>query len=250
MLFNGGVFKAELLRSGCWRCLGTWFAGSAAANCSQGEHDLDHAVARGAAYYGWAKQRGGVRIRGGTARAYYVGIETAGWPCPARRGRCGPCAWCPSAWRKGPRPTCLRRRSAWWWASRPSSASSARAVRKQDRPGDVLDRWAEDELGETDSLEATLPADEAIDEPYVPVRFQSRITELGVLELWCVGTQADRRWKLEFSVREDDAMSRDARFRRALIDRTARAVCGGHRFGHDQFGSGVCGHGGTDLAGT
>ena len=47
-----------------------------------GQHDLDHAVARGAAYYGHAKQRGGVRIRGGTARAYYVGIETAGLAIP------------------------------------------------------------------------------------------------------------------------------------------------------------------------
>ncbi len=37
----------------------------------------------------------------------------------------------------------------------------------------------------------------------MPVRFHSRITELGVLELWCVGTKASGRWKLEFSVRED-----------------------------------------------
>ena len=51
-------------------------------SCSKAAHDLDHAVARGAAYYGWAKQRGGVRIRGGTARAYYVGIETAGLAVP------------------------------------------------------------------------------------------------------------------------------------------------------------------------
>jgi hypothetical protein len=35
------------------------------------------------------------------------------------------------------------------------------------------------------------------------VRFRSRITELGVLELWCVGTKNNGRWKLEFSVRED-----------------------------------------------
>ena len=56
---------------------------------------------------------------------------------------------------------------------------------------------------ETDSLEAVLPADASIDEPYVPVRFQSRITELGMFELWCVSTQSDGRWKLEFSVRDE-----------------------------------------------
>ena len=38
---------------------------------------------------------------------------------------------------------------------------------------------------------------------YVPVHFQSKLTELGVFELWCVGSQKKQRWKLEFSVRED-----------------------------------------------
>ena len=56
---------------------------------------------------------------------------------------------------------------------------------------------------ETDSLETTLPVDETSDDPFVPVRFQSRITELGIFELWCVSTRSDQRWKLEFSVRDD-----------------------------------------------
>ena len=30
------------------------------------------------------------------------------------------------------------------------------------------------------------------------------VTELGTFELWCVSTQTDRRWKLEFSVREEN----------------------------------------------
>jgi hypothetical protein len=34
------------------------------------------------------------------------------------------------------------------------------------------------------------------------VKFRSRITELGMFELWCVSPQTNRRWKLEFSVRE------------------------------------------------
>jgi len=48
-----------------------------------------------------------------------------------------------------------------------------------------------------------VPADETLEDNYVPVRFHSRITELGVLELWCVSTINEKRWKLEFSVRED-----------------------------------------------
>jgi len=77
------------------------------------------------------------------------------------------------------------------------------SVRKADRVGDLLSSWPDDEIAETDSLEATLAADDSLDQTYVPVRFHSKVTELGVFELWCVGTQTDRRWKLEFSVRDD-----------------------------------------------
>jgi hypothetical protein len=38
--------------------------------------DLDLAVARGAAYYGYVRRGQGVRIRGGTARSYYVAVES------------------------------------------------------------------------------------------------------------------------------------------------------------------------------
>src|SRR5207249_4504393 len=40
-------------------------------------NSLDHAVACGAAYYGLARRGKGIRIRGGAARAYYIGIETS-----------------------------------------------------------------------------------------------------------------------------------------------------------------------------
>jgi putative hemolysin len=76
-------------------------------------------------------------------------------------------------------------------------------VRHADRPGAVLDRWTDEELSETDSLEATLDAEPDEADAYVPVRFEAHITELGVFELWCVSTQRDRRWKLEFSVRDE-----------------------------------------------
>ena len=60
------------------------------------------------------------------------------------------------------------------------------------------ERWTPEELSETDSLEAVLPPDESVDEAYVPVRFHARLTELGVLELWCVST--DQRQTLEAGV--------------------------------------------------
>jgi len=67
----------------------------------------------------------------------------------------------------------------------------------------LLASWKEEELVETDSMEANLPRPEKIEEDYVPVRFHSKITELGMFELWCVSSAANQRWKLEFSVRDD-----------------------------------------------
>src|SRR5690606_14898864 len=78
VLFNGGVFKADALRSLVLNAVRDWSPAGHAVNELPGQHDLAYAVARGAAYYGWIKQRGGMRIRGGTARSYYVGVETAG----------------------------------------------------------------------------------------------------------------------------------------------------------------------------
>src|SRR5207253_3071671 len=78
VLFNGGVFKAVPLRERVVSVLNDWAKGSGAApvRVLQG-NDLDLAVARGAAYYGMVRRGRGVRIRGGTARAYYVGVETS-----------------------------------------------------------------------------------------------------------------------------------------------------------------------------
>ncbi|MFO0921467.1 MAG: Hsp70 family protein [Pirellulales bacterium] len=81
LLFNGGAFKAESLRNRLAEVLTHW-RGNDAPQVLGGVEDLDHAVACGAAYYGWAKHHGGLRIRGGTARSYYVGIETAGLAVP------------------------------------------------------------------------------------------------------------------------------------------------------------------------
>src|SRR5262249_59694349 len=51
-------------------------AGAMAVRVLQGT-DLDLAVARGAAYYGLVRRGRGVRIRGGAARSYYVGVESS-----------------------------------------------------------------------------------------------------------------------------------------------------------------------------
>ena len=202
VLFNGGVFKAEAFRGRLLEVLSQW-SGKSPPRILEGDHDLDHAVARGAASYGWAKEHGGVRIRGGTARSYYVGIESSGLAIPGAPRPLRALCVVPFGMEEGTSVDIPSDEIGLVVGQSATFRFFSSPVRKQDRPGDLLRAWTDEELAETDSLEALLPRDEAVAEEYVPVRFQSHLTELGVFELWCQSTQSDQRWKLEFSVRED-----------------------------------------------
>ncbi len=201
VLFNGGVLKSSSFRERLLEVIASWFDKAHPPRPLEGDHDLDFAVARGAAYYGVAKGGKGVRIRGGTARSYYVGIETAGLAVPGAprplRARCV----APFGMEEGSEAQVGGEEIGLVVGEPAHFRFFSSATRKEDKPGDVLDHWSEEELVETDSMEATLPAAEGAEDGFVPVRFVSRITELGVLELWCESTVSPEKWKLEFSVR-------------------------------------------------
>jgi hypothetical protein len=169
----------------------------------EGGEDLDFAVARGACFYGWARQHGGVRIRGGAPRSYYVGIETAGLAVPGIGRPLKALCVVPSSIPCGTTADVPGEAVGLAVGAPERFRFFSSAVRRDDQPGTELRRWSADELTETDSLELALAADEDTDDGWVPVRFQSRITELGVFELWCVHEATGRHWKLEFSIRED-----------------------------------------------
>ena len=202
LLFNGGVFKAAALRERLMQVLAGWFAGEPPQGLA-GNRDLDFAVARGAAYYGFAKHGKGVRIRGGTARSYYVGIESAGLAIPGAARPLRALCVVPFGMEEGTEADVPGDEIGLVVGEPAHFRFFSSAVRKDDRPGTLLPSWSEEELAETDALAATLPPGEGTDEGYAPVRFHSKITELGMFELWCHSTVGDHRWKLEFSVRDD-----------------------------------------------
>lgn len=201
VLFNGGVFRADALRQRLLETLSGWYGEDAGVAPLLGNGDMDLAVARGAAYYARAKQGQGVRIRGGTPRTYYIGVETAG---PAIPGAVRPLQqFCvvPMGMEEGTAIDVPGPDIGLVTGEQATFRFFSSAVR-HDAPGVTLTSWGEEELVETDSLRATLPAADGTAGDYVPVRFEARVTELGVLELWGVSTVSDDRWKLEFSVRE------------------------------------------------
>jgi hypothetical protein len=201
ILFNGGVFKGELLRSRLLGVLNQWAhkAGAPDLKVLQGT-DLDLAVARGAAYYGLVRRGKGVRIRGGAARSYYVGVATA---MPAVPGAPPPVkALCvvPFGMEEGTQTDVPGQEFGLVVGEPAEFRFLGSTVRRHDPVGTVVEEW-EDQIEELEPLSTTLEAPDSAGRT-IPVRLHSRVTEVGTLELWCHSSDGKRRWKLEFNVRE------------------------------------------------
>ena len=214
ILFNGGVFKADGFRDRMLNVIGDWATSSnvdsgdslTEVTALAGGEDLDFAVARGACFYGMNKHHGGMRIRGGVGNSYYVGIETAGLAIPGAPRPLKALCVVPFGMEEGTDAVVESNPIGLVVGQPVSFRFFSSKTRKEDQPGQLLDRWTEEELVETDPLLATLTVD-GTEETFVPVKFDSKITELGMFELWCVsavaGEEAPRRWKLEFNVRDE-----------------------------------------------
>jgi molecular chaperone DnaK (HSP70) len=204
VLLNGGVFKAPALQARLREALAQLRRPRADEPMALGgTEDLDYAVAKGAAFYGWTKLQGGIRIRAGTARSYYVGIESAGLSIPGMPRPLQAVCVVPFGMEEGSQVD-VPGREVGLVVGRPARFRFfAAANRKEDLVGTTLRQWDEEELVETSPMELTLDVAEAPEQGFVPVRFHSRISELGVFELWCKSTRDEQTWKLEFSVRED-----------------------------------------------
>jgi len=202
LIFNGGVMKAHALQQRMMDVFKHWFGEENLPDILEGSQDLDFAVARGAAYYGHAKDSGGIRIRGGTAQAYYVGIETLGLAVPGAERPLHALCVVPHGMEEGTSVEVPGNEIGLAVGEEAHFRFFSSPVRKEDQPGVIIEHWNEGELVETDSLEMVLEAADEARDGYVPVMFESCITELGVLELWCVSTGSGDRWKLEFSVRD------------------------------------------------
>jgi hypothetical protein len=76
-------------------------------------------------------------------------------------------------------------------------------VRQNDTVGAMVEDWGDD-LEELSPLEVTLPPTQGRGDESVPVHLESRVTEIGTLELWCVARSGTDRWKLELNIRETE----------------------------------------------
>ena len=204
ILFNGGVMKAAVLRDRMVEVLNSWLRqeGFDALGTEQilEAPDLEHAVARGAAYYGKARRGRGVRIRSGASRTYYIGIESAMPAVPGMEAPLKALCVVPFGMEEGTEATIPDREFGLVVGEPAEFRFLSSSVRKQDRVGSLLEDWGAD-LEELSPLEVTLKQD-GQQGMVVPVRLETRITEVGTLEVWCVSRDGTLRWNLELNIRE------------------------------------------------
>lgn len=204
VMLNGGVFKARVLEQRLLEVLNQWLAGdgAVAARLLPGA-DLDLAVSRGAAYYGYVRKGKGVRIRGGTGAAYYVGVESAvpavpGFPPPLE-------ALCiaPFGMEEGTDAALPPHEFGVVVGEPVRFRFFSSTVRRDDVVGARIDYWLPDEIDELTEVEIVLSAERHQPGEVVPVRLAARVTEVGTLELEAVSRDGDERWKVEFDVRSE-----------------------------------------------
>lgn len=201
LLFNGGVFAPSMLRD---RIIGTvteWFKDHADANWSPSpltNERLHLAVAMGAAYYGLVRLGEGVRIGSGSPRAYYVGVahtesdDTSEDPA-----------------------ICLVPRGAVEGFTGRLDQAPFEALANQPvtfhlfssitRTGDALGEMvslAPEEVQALPPVRTVLQFGKKGIVRTLPVQLGVRLTEVGVLQLWCQSQITEHRWDLAFDIRE------------------------------------------------
>lgn len=204
VLFNGGTMKSTALRERMISLLNSWakMLDKPAVKVLPNA-DLDFAVSRGAVYYGFARSGKAVRIKSGTSRSYFIGVEDAapaipGMPTPLK-------ALCvvPFGLEEGSEVD-LDQQEFSLVVGEPatfrffSHATKQLSNGTEPNVGLAIKNWKQ-ELTELPEIETRLEKSDG-DGKTIRVRLKSRLTELGVLELWCVAPDG-RKWKLEFNAR-------------------------------------------------
>jgi molecular chaperone DnaK (HSP70) len=201
LLFNGGVFKDGSLQERIAALVNRWVRAEGGKQVKVlRSASLDLAVALGASYSGLARRGRGIRIRGGTARAYYVGVEAAAPAVPGFAPPVRAVCLAPFGMEEGSTVDLPQLEVGAVVGETASFRFFASSSRREDTPGAAVEEVQE--LEELPAIETTLPAADGAAGELLPVHLRSHVTEVGTLELHLV-SQAGRAWKLEFSVRQE-----------------------------------------------
>jgi hypothetical protein len=204
VLFNGGALTPALIRDRLLAQLADWRGGQAPAVLDSASLDL--AVSRGAAYYGLVRRGLGVRIGGGSPRAYYLGVA-AGADLPA----------------DSVDTLCLVARGTHEGesteidtpefkviANRPVSFPLFSSTTRLGDAAGALVRAPRESLTELPPIRTVLRFGKKLAATELPVHVGATLTEVGTLDVWCRSRTTDHRWRLQFALRDARPSDDDA----------------------------------------
>ncbi|MBV9926065.1 MAG: Hsp70 family protein [Acidobacteria bacterium] len=201
VLFNGGFFHPALARERIVETIAEWFpqAGKRWRPKVLLGETPETAVAVGAAYYARVRRMGGVRVSGGSARGYYIGVQQA---APHHDRLTAVCVL-PRGTEEGTRLELGRELTA--LTNRPVAFTLYSTTTRQDALEEVV-RFADGELHRHAPLVTVLRYGKRSRHIELEVRLTAHFTEVGTLELWCEAPKTGHRWRLQFQLRGAEAL--------------------------------------------
>jgi molecular chaperone DnaK (HSP70) len=195
LLFNGGFFAPAVTRDRIVEAVTNWFHNKSndwRPKILENEAPQS-AVAVGAAYYGRVRREGGLRIRAGSARTYYIGLQS-------ERQLKAVCVL-PSGVEEGTALPLTNREFA-VLTNRPVSFTLYSSTARHDAHGEVavLDK---EQVHRHAPLVTLLRYGKKQREIELGVQLSASFTEVGTLELWCESLSTPHRWRLQFQLRGD-----------------------------------------------
>ena len=207
ILFNGGFFHPALARERLVETIAGWFpqVGKRWRPKVLRNDSPETAVAVGAAYYARVRRMGGVRVSGGSARGYYIGVQQS--EHGAGKEQLTAVCVLPRGTEEGTRLELVREFAA--LTNRPVSFTLYSTTTRQDAQGEVV-RFAEGELHRHAPLVTVLRYGKRSRHIELDVRLTAHFTEVGTLELWCEAPKTGHRWRLQFQLRGAEALDEEA----------------------------------------
>ncbi len=198
VLFNGGAMTPAALRDRVLDQLAAWQPEPRPRELHADAPEL--AVAVGAAHFGLVRRGLAARIRGGTPRAFYLGVDAAG----AAMAVC----LAPKGLDEGSGVELDRDFDL--VTNRPVRFKLYSSSSRTDAPGTLvpIGDGRADTLDDGSDLLELPPIVTVLRAPgrsTVSVRLQVAITELGAVEIWCEERGATARWRLSFDMRAGGA---------------------------------------------
>jgi len=200
VLFNGGVFKAQVLRDRIMSVISSWAEGREEQPVELLGTDLDLAVSRGAVHFGVVDLGEGIKIRSGVPRSYYIGLESAALAIPGMPPQIKALCVVPKGLEEGTVVDIPQKEFGLVVGQEVEFRFMGSNERPEDKPGDIISDW-QDTIEPVSTLRAELEAPGIEPGVVISVTLQAKVTEVGTLAISLISKDRDLKFDLEFDVR-------------------------------------------------